>query len=352
MSELQSVDPVVIVGAAGGTNIAESLFRGANDLKVSAQLCDISISLSSFGLLNSLSWRLRDHLPPHPGRLAKQLAYILETTKPRAMVTVGVAPVEWSVIRTWRAAGVACGHFSSDDPWNPDLTARWHMQALKEYDAVFTPRRSNVQDLKDLGCRRVQYLPFGYDPHLAVGYADLIGTSKHSYIDPLACPALVGPSLFVGGADSWRVAFVRQYLESGADITLIGGYWNRWPDLKERWLGHLSPSIVAALTRAAPINLILVRRGNRDGHTMRSFEAAAIGGCLLVEDSPEHREIYGPDGEAVRFFSSPSHAAHIFSELMQDVSERKRLRDAVVARISRSGNTYSDRFKFILDVLR
>ena len=52
------------------------------------------------------------------------------------------------------------------------------------------------------------------------------------------------------------------------------------------------------------MNLCLVRRANRDGQVMRSYEAAAIGSCMLVEDTPEHRELFGPDGEAVVYFET------------------------------------------------
>ena len=54
---------------------------------------------------------------------------------------------------------------------------------------------------------------------------------------------------------------------------------------------------------AAKVNLCLVRRAKRDGHVMRSFEIAAVGGCMLAQDTDEHREIFGPEGEAVRLFS-------------------------------------------------
>ena len=35
---------------------------------------------------------------------------------------------------------------------------------------------------------------------------------------------------------------------------------------------------------------------------MRSFEIAAVGGCLLAQDIDEHREIFGSEGEAVVYF--------------------------------------------------
>jgi spore maturation protein CgeB len=41
---------------------------------------------------------------------------------------------------------------------------------------------------------------------------------------------------------------------------------------------------------------------SRDGHIKRSFEIAAVGGCMLAQDIDEHREIFGSEGEAVVYF--------------------------------------------------
>jgi hypothetical protein len=35
---------------------------------------------------------------------------------------------------------------------------------------------------------------------------------------------------------------------------------------------------------------------------MRSFEIAAVGGCMLARDIDEHREIFGSEGEAAVYF--------------------------------------------------
>ena len=35
---------------------------------------------------------------------------------------------------------------------------------------------------------------------------------------------------------------------------------------------------------------------------MRTFEVPAIGACMLTEDTEEHREIFGKEGDAVLYF--------------------------------------------------
>jgi spore maturation protein CgeB len=115
-------------------------------------------------------------------------------------------------------------------------------------------------------------------------------------------------------------------------------------------LGHKSPGEVAALTAAAKVNLCLVRRANRDGHVMRSFEIAALGGCMLVEDTAEHRNIFGQDGEAVAYFQSAREAGERAKTLLTDPAERARLSASVFARVSAGRHTYRDRLLSMLEV--
>jgi spore maturation protein CgeB len=81
---------------------------------------------------------------------------------------------------------------------------------------------------------------------------------------------------------------------------------------------------------------------------MRSFEAGAIGACLAVEDTEEHREIFGSDGDCVRYFGSPEQAAEICNELRQRPKERIRLAVNVRHRIRSGGHTYGDRLETML----
>lgn len=336
--------PIVIVGASGGTHVAESLFRGAKDIGIGALFCDINIAQSASRFVNALSWRLCDRRPPYHGRLEKALSQILAREQPQVMVSVGTTAVQRPLIEAWRAAGVSCAHYSTDDPWNPGLRARWHFNALKAYDVVFTPRRRNMDDLVSLPCRYVSYLPFGYDPHIIASPNSLPDRSE----EVAKGASISRTALFVGGADDDRAAFFRRFIEVGGEISLVGGYWDLWPDLKQRWLGLRPPDEALALTLSAAVNIILVRRANRDGHTMRSFEAGAAGGCLLVEDTPEHRDIFGEDGAAVRFFSTAREAASIWFELLADSAERRRMANAVRRRILNGRHSYGDRLQIMI----
>jgi spore maturation protein CgeB len=158
--------------------------------------------------------------------------------------------------------------------------------------------------------------------------------------------------LFVGGADLDRASFMSEFLRTGPRVALVGGYWERFPAMRPYALGQRTPEVLRWLTAAAKVNLCLVRQANRDGHVMRSFEIAAVGGCMLAEDTAEHRELFGPDGESVVYFRTACEAAERARSLLADRAERARLSEAVRARVSGGAHTYRDRLSSMLRLAR
>jgi spore maturation protein CgeB len=245
--------------------------------------------------------------------------------------------VTQQALRKLRSLGVICINYATDDPWNPALSASWHLRALPAYDIVFTPRGANVSNLHRLGCANVHFLPFGYDDSLFAQAEVTAGTPEYDV-------------LFVGGADRDRLAFMQDFMRAGPQLALVGDYWERYQATRPYAVGHKPPPVVRDLTAAAKVNLCLVRRANRDGHVMRSFEIAAIGGCMLVEDTEEHRTIFGNDGDAVHYFRTPKQGATLARVLIDRPAERARLAASVRYRITGGANTYRDRLRTILDI--
>ena len=138
------------------------------------------------------------------------------------------------------------------------------------------------------------------------------------------------------------------FMKAGPPVALVGGYWDRFSATRQHALGHKPPETVRDWT-AAKVNLCLVRRANRDGHVMRSFEIAAVGGCMLAEDTDEHREIFGPDGEAVLYFRTPEEAGARARALVANPTERARLSASIRTRIVAGRHTYRERLASMLD---
>jgi spore maturation protein CgeB len=329
-------DRLAIVGYFGGTHIGGSLWRAATHLGIATARFDTSDAESGNRILRAARWHLGDGRPPGMTRFCESVVACCRLSLPQVLIATGRAPLTGAVLRTLKAMGIVCVNYSTDDPWNRALRASWHIRVLPEYDAIFTTRRANIGNFAAIGCGQVHYLSFGYDEWLSC-----------SRVGPVHEPA--PEVLFVGGADRDRVAFMSEFIRAGPRVALVGGYWERFPAMRPYALGQRPPEALCALTAAAKINLCLVRRANRDGHVMRSFEIASLGGCMLAEDTAEHREIFGPDGEAVVYFRNPRDAAERARSLLADPSERARLSAAVHARISGGAHTYRDRLVSILE---
>jgi hypothetical protein len=328
---------LAIVGGFDGTHVGGSLWRAATCLGIDTAKFDVGEIGRGNRIVRTALWRFGDHRLPGMHRFSKSVIVHCTRSRPEVLIATGAAPLTASAVQSLRTMGIACVNYSTDDPWNPVLRASWHLRALPEYDAIFTTRKANIADFSDRGCDDVHYLPFGYDEWL--------------FRRP-ACSfdGAVPDVLFVGGADRDRVAFMAEFLLNGPRVALVGGYWERFPAMRPCALGQRPPEALCALTVAAKVNLCLVRRANRDGHVMRSFEIAGLGGCMLAEDTAEHREIFGPDREAVVYFRTPREAAERARALLADPAERLRLSAAVWARVLRGAHTYRDRLTSILEV--
>lgn len=327
---------LAIVGQRGATNVGASFERAAAALGIEATVIDVAEAARGSPLIRHLSWRLNDHRLPRMKDFERTVREHIAAARPALLLSTGMAPLSRATLEAIRADGVITANFSTDDPWNRGQGSRWFFAALPGYDHVFTPRRANLEQLRGLGASAVHYLPFAYDEALL---------DAHAPPDRPQPPEV----LFVGGGDRDRRDFMRALGAGGIHPTLVGDYWQRWPETRERAIGGRSPAELVWLTRAAAVTLILVRRANRDAHVMRSFEAAAAGGCLLVEDTTDHRDIFGSDGESVCYFDSPESAARRAHALLAAPAERERLKRKVGALMAGSCHRYRDRLSAILD---
>jgi spore maturation protein CgeB len=101
---------------------------------------------------------------------------------------------------------------------------------------------------------------------------------------------------------------------------------------------------------ASKLALCLVRRQNRDGHCMRTFEIPAFGVCPLVERTPEHEELFGRDSRAaVAYFDNIPEMVATTRRLLAEEPERLRLANAAHALITGNEHTYGHRLLRIIE---
>jgi spore maturation protein CgeB len=84
---------------------------------------------------------------------------------------------------------------------------------------------------------------------------------------------------------------------------------------------------------------------------MRSFETAAMGGCMLVEDTADHRRLFGADAEAVIYCRTPQQAVDRAVRLVGEAALRRRLADRAHAVVTAGGHTYADRLQTLLSLV-
>jgi hypothetical protein len=185
----------------------------------------------------------------------------------------------------------------------------------------------------------VTYLPFAYAPD--VHFEDPPATRDEQ-------ARFASDLVFIGGADADRVRWVEPFLNANFRVALYGSRWDRYAATRRAALGMADAWTVRKAIGGAAAALCLVRQANRDGHSMRSMEVPAIGACMLVEDTAEHREIFANGRRAVEFVNSPTDACERLRALMPDARQRQQLRQAAQALIRTGRHTWRDR---LLDML-
>jgi hypothetical protein len=331
---------MVIVGQPGGTNVGASLLRAAERLQLVCHFVDVHRAAAAPRWSRFVNWRFRGHRPARLNRCSRLIVDACQHFRPHWVLATGLVPLNAKALVELGAMGVCRLNYLTDDPWNPTLRSRWSLEALRHYDHVFSVRRANLVDLMEHGCKGVSYVPFGFD-------RDLFSAQSAHQTD---AGRLASDVLFVGGADRERVPFVAALGHLGVNVAVYGDYWNRYPETRACHRGYGDIATLRRATSQAKVSLCLVRRANRDGQVMRSYEAAALGACMLVEDTPEHRELFGSDGEAVVYFQTIDEMVCRLRNLLDAPDDRSRLSRAVQHRIGGGGHTYDDRLESMLRV--
>lgn len=331
---------VLLVATVALPHVGWSLIEAARELGVAMECLDQQRAYQAPGFVRRVCWWLFQRRPPRLRRFGREVCQRVRQGHMDCILTTGCAPLDVVTVKRLRDTGSRVLNFSTDDPWNPSLSGNWFRRTLPHYSTVFTPRRANMENFKQAGCEDVRYLPFAYDPRLHF-IENALPADMTSDCDVV----------FVGGADEDRLPWVRALIAAGLDVDLWGGYWQGKNEFRSHARGHTDgPAALRRVTRTARVVLCLVRRANRDGHAMRTFEVPAMGGCMLVEDTEEHREILGADGECAVFFRSEQELVAKARWLLAHPEERNRLSRAAHLRVTRGQNTYLDRLRTMLEV--
>lgn len=331
---------LLIVGNPDPVHIGKHLLDAAKALSIPTALIDTRQSFSSSRLLNRVFWHLLDHRPPRQIPFNRQVVSEAGNFRPTHVLTTGLTPLTARTVQHLVSTGVRCLNYSTDDPWNSVHHCGWHQRALSQFSAVFTPRSANRSDFLKAGCKNVGILPFGYSP------------SSHFIADqsPEADTGTSGSGevLFAGGADKDRLEYVQALIGAGIKPILYGNSWQRHTWARPFHHGFLSLEQQRHLISRIPLCLVLVRRANRDGHSMRTFEIPAMGGCLVTERTDDHQTLFGKNGDSTRYFDTPAELVSVCRQMMASPKERMRMAQRSHELVIHGGNSYHDRLTTML----
>jgi len=327
---------VLLVANPSPEHVGAHLLGAAESAGIELVLADLREAWAGPAWLRRLSYRLARKRPPRLGAFSRHVLAMCQREKPEALLCTGIAPILSTTLRRVRSLGVRTLNYLTDDPWNRANGAGFFWSALREYDVVFSPRRANLDDLSRHGCRDVRYLPFAYNPTVHVPAHATTQQERERFECDVA---------FVGGGDTDRVELVKALLASGLRTQLYGGYWDRFVATRAASRGFVHGRELGLAVAGGKVNICMGRAANRDGHAMRSFELPAMRACLLVEDTAEHRTIFGADDECVCYYRTPVELVECARALCEDPARRERLASAVHRRIRTGAHTYESRLR-------
>lgn len=332
---------LLIVGNPDPVHVGSHLLHAARELGLAVEICDSNEAFNASWPVAKFNWKFRGHRPSHLDGFSQKVVETCGRLQPTWMISTGISPISDWAIEKIGLLGTKRLVFLTDDPWNPAHLAPWFMKTLPLYDAVFSPRRANLDDLRQVVGNRVSYLPFAYAPELHYPEPPADASEENQFASDI---------IFIGGADADRVSIVDPLIRAGFNVALYGGYWGRFQETKAHNRGHADPQTARKAIGGAKVALCLVRQANRDGHSMRTFETPAIGACLLMEKTDEHQEIFGQELQTAAYFVDTDEMVDKTRWLLRNEAERSRLSRLSYQLITNGGHTYRDRLHRMLSM--
>jgi spore maturation protein CgeB len=240
-----------------------------------------------------------------------------------------------------KVTGVKLINFATDDPFNPVNSTRDLLECIPQYDLYVCTKKAIMPEVLQAGAKRVQFVPFGYHP--AFHFPEVAVTAEERA--KFACDVA-----FIGGADKDRLDFVRALSRMpNLKMNLYGGYWETIPETRTFARGSVLGRDYRLAITGAKIVIGLVRRANRDGHAMRTFEIPACRGFMLAERTQEHLEFFR-EGEQVEFFGSIPELVEKVRYYVDHSDEREQIARAGYEAVTSGQDTYADRLRQIISV--
>ena len=295
------------------------------------------------GIKDKLAYRLFDKKPAKFGAFNRDLIELAVKFQPEVLlVTKGSFICADTLAQIKQRTPASLINYATDDPFNRRTSGRHIVDGIRYYDVYICTKRAIMDDVRGAGCARAVFVPFGYEPTIHFPEQPVTTEERERYHSDVA---------FIGGADTDRHPFFEALVDAipSLNLHLYGGYWDGHPRLRKYHRGFAvgrDYRLIMACTKIAPC---LVRRANRDGHVMRTFEIPSCGGFMLHERTPELLELF-KEGQEVACFSSIEELASKIEYYLAHPEERHAIARAGYARCVPE-YAYDSRVKEILAIM-
>ena len=229
---------------------------------------------------------------------------------------------------------------SEDNMCKKHNQSAYFLRCLPLYDAVFTTKSSNVDELPRIGARRVVFVDQAF---CKVSHRPVDVTDQ----DRERLGAEVG---FIGTFEEFRAQQMLFLAQNDIQVRIWGYGWDAWqgrhPNLRVEGQPLYEDDYVRSIC-ATKITLCFLRKINQDMQTSRSVEIPACGGFMLAERTAEHQRLF-EEGKEAQFFGSKEELLEKVRYYLSCEEERVAIARAGRERCLKSGYSHNDRLKYML----
>jgi spore maturation protein CgeB len=231
--------------------------------------------------------------------------------------------------------------FHPDNPfntWHHSTSNEWIRESIPYYDVNFIWGKFLIERLYKKRAKRVEHLPFAYDPRVNYPIEVKDPKEKEYYGSDIA---------FVGTWDKereWWLSHLTNY-----NLKIWGNEWNKASQkLQKKWMGKPAyAEEFAKICDSSKIVLNIIRKQNIPSHNMRTFEAPACKAFVLSTRTDEAKEFFEEDKECA-YFSTIEELKEKIDFYLKNDELRNKIREAGYQKVK--NHTYLERAKKILEV--
>jgi len=194
-------------------------------------------------------------------------------------------------------------NFYPDNPfvfWNNNSNEQV-LKSLPNYDCFLIWSQDLIKLLLMAGCKKVDYLPFGYDPDIFEQDIKITEQDLHKYKSDVC---------FIGTWEKEREVWLTNLLEKMPDLDLKiwGNSWQENLTQNSILISKIQKTAIYGeqaikAFRLSKINLNFIRKQNLNSHNMRTFEIPASKSFLLTQRTEEQANFLFKENLNIECFS-------------------------------------------------